>query len=497
MRGDKQMIEVKNLSYTYTSDEDNGLKNVNLLIRKGEFVVLCGRSGCGKTTLTRALNGLIPHFFEGGFSGQVSVERINISDAELSKTADLIGSVFQNPASQFFHIDTDGELAFGCENLAMEPEQIRRRVKKSVIDLHLEALTGRNIFELSGGEKQQIACGSVYAANPKVYVLDEPSSNLDVKAVLRLRQILQRLKQEGNTIVIAEHRLYYLVELADRFVYMDNSTIAQCFSSKELLQMPNELRQALGLRIPDLSKVETTVSEYKESNNAMEITDLICKRNKREILSVHRLSIPKHAVIAVIGKNGAGKSTFAECISGLQKCSGQIITQGQLCKPKERVRRSFLVMQDVNRQLFCDSVLEEITMGSSNSNPDEAKELLDLMNLSSLADKHPASLSGGQKQRVAICAAIYAKKKWLFYDEPTSGLDYDGMQHFADLLKMNQDKTEFSFVITHDMELVMSGCTHVLHLEKGKLKEFYRIDGSTQTRLRQFFLCEEREEIVN
>ena len=409
MRGDKQMIEVKNLSYTYTSDEDNGLKNVNLLIRKGEFVVLCGRSGCGKTTLTRALNGLIPHFFEGEFSGQVSVERINISEAELSKTADLIGSVFQNPASQFFHIDTDGELAFGCENQAMEPEQIRRRVKKSVIDLHLEALTGRNIFELSGGEKQQIACGSVYAANPKVYVLDEPSSNLDVKAVLRLRQILQRLKQEGNTIVIAEHRLYYLVELADRFVYMDNSTIAQCFSSKELLQMPNELRQALGLRIPDLSKVETTVSEYKESNNAMEITDLICKRNKREILSVHRLSIPKHAVIAVIGKNGAGKSTFAECISGLQKFSGQIITQGQLCKPKERVRRSFLVMQDVNRQLFCDSVLEEITMGSSNSNPDEAKELLDLMNLSSLADKHPASLSGGQKQRVAICAAISAK----------------------------------------------------------------------------------------
>lgn len=154
-------------------------------------------------------------------------------------------------------------------------------------------------------------------------------------------------------------------------------------------------------------------------------------------------------------------------------------------------------MQDVNRQLFCDSVLEEIMLGASDSNSNDAKELLDLMGLSSLADRHPASLSGGQKQRVAICAAIYAKKKWLFYDEPTSGLDYDGMQRFADLLKMNQDKTEFSFVITHDMELVLSACTHVLHLEKGKLKEFYRLDENTQTRLRQFFLCEEGEETVN
>ena len=497
MHGDKQVIEVKDLDYTYPSSKDCGLKNVNLRIQKGEFVVLCGRSGCGKTTLTRVLNGLIPHFFEGKFSGKVFVEHINIPEEELSKTADCIGSVFQNPASQFFHNDTDGELAFGCENRAMPPEQIRHRVKKSVTDLHLETLTGRNIFELSGGEKQQIACGSVYAANPKVYVLDEPSSNLDVKAVLRLKRILKKLKQNGNTIVIAEHRLYYLVELADRFVYMDNGTITQCFSSKELLQMPTELRQALGLRAPDLGKVETTFPEYKESNHAMEITDLICRRNKKDILSIHRLSIPKRAVIAIIGENGAGKSTFAECISGLQKCSGQILIQGHPCKPKERVKRSFLVMQDVNRQLFCDSVLEEIMLGASDSNSNDAKELLDLMGLSSLADRHPASLSGGQKQRVAICAAIYAKKKWLFYDEPTSGLDYDGMQRFADLLKMNQDKTEFSFVITHDMELVLSACTHVLHLEKGKLKEFYRLDENTQTRLRQFFLCEEGEETVN
>lgn len=484
------MVKVENLYFTYTSNEENGLKNINLHVDKGEFVVLCGRSGCGKTTLTRVLNGLIPHFYEGAYRGNVRVGNLNVSNAELSRTADLIGSVFQNPGSQFFHIDTDGELAFGCENQAMEPEKIRERINQSVAILELEHLTGRNIFELSGGEKQQIACGSVYAANPKVYVLDEPSSNLDARAILRLKKTLKLLKEAGNTIVISEHRLYYLMDLADRFFYMEQGEIKQIYHSEDIRKMPDEIRKELGLRAPFLESVRIRERGFKTDKIAMNIHQLKYKRNKKEVLSIDHLAVPEHGIIAVVGENGAGKSTFAECVSGLLKCHGQILLNGRDCKQAARIQNSYIVMQDVNHQLFCDSVSEEITMGLSAQQAKKEQQLTDAMDLLPLREKHPASLSGGQKQRVAICAALCAGKQWMFYDEPTSGLDYDGMQRFCTLLQANREHALVSFVITHDLELVAGSCTHVLHLEHGKVKAFYQLDGEKVEELKQIFILE-------
>lgn len=484
------MINVENLNFAYTANEENGLKNINLYVEKGEFVVLCGRSGCGKTTLTRVLNGLIPHFYEGTYEGRVKVGNLNVSNEELSRTADLIGSVFQNPGSQFFHIDTDGELAFGCENQAMEPGKIRERIKQSVEKLELENLTGRNIFELSGGEKQQIACGSVYAADPQVYVLDEPSSNLDASAILRLKKTLRLLKEAGNTIVISEHRLYYLIDLADRFIYMEQGEIKQIYLPEDIKKMSDETRKTLGLRAPFLERVRFREGGYKMDNTAMKIRQLKYKRNKKEVLSIEHLEVPKHGIIAVVGENGAGKSTFAECVSGLLKCSGQIHVEGRDCKRATRIHNSYIVMQDVNHQLFCDSVSEEITMGLTNQQAQKEQQLIASMDLAPLREKHPASLSGGQKQRVAICAAICAGKEWMFYDEPTSGLDYDGMQRFCTLLRGNQENALVSFVITHDLELVAGCCTHVLHLEHGKVKAFYQLDGKNMEVLKQVFILE-------
>lgn len=484
------MIEVENLNFAYTANEENGLKNINFHVDKGEFVVLCGRSGCGKTTLTRVLNGLIPHFYEGTYEGSVRVGNLIVSNSELSRTADLIGSVFQNPGSQFFHIDTDGELAFGCENQAMEPEKIRKRIKQSVDILELEHLTGRNIFELSGGEKQQIACGSVYAANPQVYVLDEPSSNLDARAVLRLKKTLKLLKEAGSTVIISEHRLYYLIDLADRFFYMEQGEIKQIYLSEDIKKMPDETREALGLRAPFLERVRIPERGYKIDKTAMKIRHLKYKRNKEDVLSIEHLEVPEHAIIAIVGENGAGKSTFAECVSGLLKCRGQIHVEGRDCKPTTRIKNSYIVMQDVNHQLFCDSVSEEITMGLSTQQAEKEQQLIASMDLLPLREKHPACLSGGQKQRVAICAAICAGKQWMFYDEPTSGLDYDGMQRFCTLLQENQENALVSFVITHDLELIAGSCTHVLHLEHGKVKGFYQLNRKNMEELKQIFILD-------
>ena len=182
------MIEFKNVSFHYGGEQGTGegVDNINLTVETGEVVVLCGPSGCGKTTLTRLINGLAPHFYPGELEGEVRVDGVCVSTAPLSETSRLVGSVFQNPKSQFFNVDTTGELVFGCENFGLERDEIRRRLDKTVEDMKLDALLGRNIFELSGGEKQQIACGSVYTAQPEVYVLDEPSSNLDKKAIILL-----------------------------------------------------------------------------------------------------------------------------------------------------------------------------------------------------------------------------------------------------------------------------------------------------------------------
>jgi energy-coupling factor transport system ATP-binding protein len=476
------MIELQQVNYQYPTGADgNSLSDFSLRISKGEFIVLCGRSGCGKTTVTRLLNGLIPHFYEGALTGKVTIEGHDVTRAELSQTAKLVGSVFQNPKSQFFNVDTDGELAFGCENMALPRDAILSNVKKAVRELGLDGLLGRSIFHLSGGEKQQIACGSVYATNPRVYVLDEPSSNMDAKAIGRLQSILTTLKNAGNTIVVSEHRLHYLTELADRFIYVQDGKAVQSFSPKEMRELKDRNRIELGLRPSDQNSISYTgdgvrFREKSDACPAIQMNKLHCRRGNREVLNISELEIPLHSVVAIIGDNGAGKSTLVETLSGFLKHKGHICMRGKRTKRGERTQRSYMVMQDVNRQLFCSSVRDEILLGLSEGKEQCADGLIEDMGLSEYKDRHPASLSGGQKQRVAICAAIAAGKEFLFYDEPTSGLDFDGMDRLCKLIRQNAEAALSTLVITHDFELIMGCCTHVLHLDKGRVVGFYPLD---------------------
>ena len=172
------MIELKHVSFTYQGQTGDGLHDINLTIEDGECVLFCGRSGCGKTTITRLVNGLIPQFYAGELAGSVLVDGQEVSDLPMHQLAAKVGSVFQNPRTQFFNVDTDSEIAFGIENQALPAHQLRERVDRASAELHIENLRNRNIFELSGGEKQKIAFASVYAMNPQIYLLDEPSSNL-------------------------------------------------------------------------------------------------------------------------------------------------------------------------------------------------------------------------------------------------------------------------------------------------------------------------------
>ena len=188
------MIEIKNVEFHYTGLDKGGLKNINLKIKNGECVLLCGASGCGKTTLTRLINGLIPHFYKGELKGEVIVNDKKIGEQELYSLAGMVGSVFQNPRSQFFSVDTDGEITFGPENLGLQKEEILKRKKSVITELNLHELMNRSLFDLSGGEKQKIACGSVAALLPQIILLDEPSSNLDWSAIRDLREMIKLWK---------------------------------------------------------------------------------------------------------------------------------------------------------------------------------------------------------------------------------------------------------------------------------------------------------------
>ncbi|MFI3174284.1 MAG: energy-coupling factor transporter ATPase [Bacillota bacterium] len=485
------MIQLKNVSFAYESGK-NSVEDVSLTIKKGEFVVLCGRSGCGKTTITRLMNGLIPHFHEGTLTGEVIVDSKKVSDIELSDLSATCGSMFQNPKSQFFNIDTTSELAFGCENLALSHEEIQQRITKTVDDLSLSDLMERNIFQLSGGEKQQIAIGSIYAAGPEIYILDEPSSNMDTQAIERLKTILFQLKAQGKTIIISEHRLYFLLGLADRFLYFEDGALTKEISAEEFAKISDDDLHAMGLRHTRLENVVQSVTTIPNREKGISVKGLKCFRNEKQVLSLSHIDLKKNAVVAIIGENGAGKSTFIESVSGFLPTRGDVFLGEHCAGAKERVEKSYVVMQDVNRQLFCSTVKEEIML-ETNLTEQDALELMAALDIAELSERHPASLSGGQKQRVAICSGIAAQTELMFYDEPTSGLDYKGMKNFCTLINETKEKHRLTMIITHDYELILGSCTHVLHLEKGQVVDTYPIDARGKEKLENFFINKERK----
>lgn len=220
------MIRFKNISFSYENSMEGGeLKNIDLYINKGDFVLLTGKSGCGKSTLLNMISGIIPHHIKGKIAGSIEVDGRDVLQTSVQEMALSVGSVFQNPKSQFFHLNTTDEILFSASNKGVPTDELIRRLKYTTALFHMEQLLDRNIFRLSGGEKQKIACASVYAGYPKIFVLDEPSANLNQSAINEFKRILAILKNKGYTVLVAEHRLFYLMDIADRVIYIDEGKI--------------------------------------------------------------------------------------------------------------------------------------------------------------------------------------------------------------------------------------------------------------------------------
>lgn len=471
-----RMIEFKNVSFAYPDSADGSLKNIDLTIQDGQCVLLCGRSDCGKTTLTRLINGLIPQFFEGNLSGEILLDGENLANLPMYQIAEKVGSVFQNPRTQFFNVDTDSEIAFGMENEAVPQEQMGQRVVETAQALRIKNLLSRNIFALSGGEKQKIAFASVYAMEPDIYLLDEPSSNLDMTAIGELREHLRLIKSQGKTVIVAEHRLYYLTDVADRIIYLENGRIAGDFTLKQFAALSAEKRQSMGLRAIDLQEEKPLFAAVSKQPPVLELQNVALAYKKQAVLSNISLQAAPGDIIAVVGHNGAGKTTFSRALCGLHKeTTGAYLWNGKTQKMKERMKRSYMVMQDVNYQLFAESVEEECTFGIKQPDTALAEQTLEELGLAPFRERHPNTLSGGQKQRLAAAASMVCGKELLVFDEPTSGLDYDSMVRLSTLIRRLSDMGKVIFIVTHDYEFVCRTCTRVLHLDGGEIRDDFSI----------------------
>lgn len=465
------MVELKNVSFRYGSENvecmyASSLKNIDLTVKTGECVLLTGPSGCGKTTILRLINGLIPHFYPGELSGDIFIDGGSVKERELYDTALIIGTVFQNPRTQFYNVDTTGELAFGCENRGLPEQEIYTRIDRTVAHFRMASLMDRNIFRLSDGEKQKIACASVNVSEPKIILLDEPSANLDYTATLMLRELILRWKAEGKTIIAAEHRIAYLWDIIDRAVVLSDGEIVGEFTGngkEELTQ--NQLTQ-MGLRTTVMeSPAEMQMDSFREGDRPITLRNFhfAYRGEKKNIVDIPMLQIAAGQITAIVGANGAGKTSFLNCLCGLEKrCKGTLEYEGKLYDSKSRKKLCFMVMQDTGNQLFTESVLDEVLISLKKGTANEketAMEIIRNLDLADFADRHPQSLSGGQKQRLAIACALASGRELLLLDEPTSGLDYAHMKETAALLEKLRSMGTTILVVTHDSELIRACCT--------------------------------------
>ena len=456
------MLTLENLSLFYEQDK-KVLDDINLIVADCECVLLTGESGSGKSSIINSINGLAFEYENAKFSGSIKVDNKDLKGMELYEISLMISSVFQNPKTHFFNVDTTLELLFYLENIGLDRKEMESRMEDMLKLFPIKHLLGRSIFNLSGGEKQILCVAACYISGCKIIVLDEPSSNLDDKYIDILKEMLQILKNKGITLIIAEHRIYYLTDLADRIILVRKGELFNELTKDELL---NAERQ-LGLR----SAIKTVLkAQSKLFGNDLNIKKLEYNFKEGSRLKIDDISFGLGNIYGITGKNGCGKSTFIRVMTGLDdKGKSEITFNGKILNKKDRLKNSSLVMQDVNHQLFTDSVEEEIKLGVKDLSQDRLDKVLYGLELTELKDRHPMSLSGGQKQRVAIASVLCKNSRFIFFDEPTSGMDYKNMIRISKLIKEMSTKDNIIFIVSHDNEFLNETADSILCLEEFKI----------------------------
>ena len=462
------MLEFKDVSFKYKNSKNKVLDSVNFKINKGECILLTGVSGSGKSTLIHLMNGLIPTLYEGQLEGEILFKNKDLKDIESYDISKNIGYVSQDPRGHFFTTNTTSELVFSMENYGIPLNEMKKKYSELVNLLELEKLVDKNIIYISSGERQKIAIGCSLSLEPEIIILDEPSSNLDFHMTKKLKQLIEKLKTKGYTIIIAEHRMYYIQDLIDRVFVINNGKVKEKTISD--LKINNEVP----LRSLDIFNLELENISSKNKELLMEINNITYKN----ILTNITTTIYKGDVIGLIGKNGVGKTTLLRLLSNIMKPDkGKVV--GKVIP--------FLVMQDMDYQFFTESVESEMKFGSADNDLEKINSLLMKLGLIEFKDKIPFELSGGQKQRLLIAISALANVNLLMFDEPTSGLDYVNMTKVSGILK-DLSKNSALIVATHDIEFLYKTCNRVIYLDDKVIKEDFYLNIENKKKVNNIFI---------
>ena len=501
------MIVFKGVTYTYPDASSPVLQDLDLEIDDGEFVLVVGASGTGKSTLLRCLNGLIPHFYGGTISGSIRVQSLDPTSSQPRGMSAHVGFVFQDPEAQFVVDTVESELVFAMENHNLPQTTMRKRVEEVLDQLSIAHLRNRRISTLSGGEKQRVAIASVLTLEPQVLVLDEPTSQLDPQAAEEVLTTLQKLNADlGLTIILSEHRLERVVQYADRMLYLpgggqalvDGSpqkVLRQIDLTPPLVELGKALgwdplpltikdarRQARQLRLHPPPPVGPQTFE-KDAPVDIMVDDLWYAYDGRMALRGINLEIKRGEFVAIMGRNGSGKTTLLKHRVGLlQPRRGTVRIRGMDTRHvpmEELINIVGYVPQNPNALLFADSVGEELAFTRhSHGLPEgeEPLELLDALGIADHIDRYPRDLSTGERQRVALAAILAAKPDIILLDEPTRGVDTVQKQALIRYLEAERAHERTVLLSTHDVELAAASVDRVILLGDGEVI----VDGSTR-----------------
>ena len=520
------IIDIRDLTYTYPRAEMPALREVNLSISRGEFVLLTGPSGCGKTTLCRCLNGLIPHFYSGKLEGDVDVAGLSILDTQISKLAQHVGLIFQNPDNQIFALTVEKDIAFGLENLGYSREEMIKRIDWALEATGIEDLRHRAPHELSGGQKQRLAIASVLVMRPEIIVLDEPTSFLDPVGAESILQIIDRLNRELNiTIILIEHRLDIAAPYLDRVIIMNEGRIihdgfpGEVFTSEEtkLVGVGVPRVSELGYRLRetglDLGSTPLSAQELVKAfkgrlikQSGSRVDDILPRwltpgeggyetpegvavietrglhfayPNGVKALDGVSLRVMRGEFLAIMGENGAGKTTLVKHFNGLLRPDeGGVYVDGKNISGMSvasLARKVGLVFQNPDDQLFSESVEEEVAFALRNFGFDKAKIeerivwTLDLLGLARYRKTTPFTLSGGERKRVTLASVLAWDPEVIILDEPTIGQDYAQKMKLKDLLMQMKAQGKTIIIVTHDVEFVAECKPRVALMAKGRI----------------------------
>ncbi len=482
------MINFENVTFKYNVTEYPILENVNLTIPSGELVLVVGKTGSGKSTFLGLINGLVPNFSGGEFSGDVKVFDRSIRNFQPRDFADLVGVVKQDPRSSFVTDNVEDELAYGMEQLGISSSTMRRRVEEVLDLLGLNELRNRSLATLSGGQRQRVAIASVLTTNPKVLVLDEPTSALDPSAAEEVLSILQRLVHDlGLTVVLAEHRLERVVQYADRVIVIDQDAEVfadrpvNVFATSQIAPPVVELGRNVGwnpvpLTVRDARRFADELRvRLEKSKQVVEIENLSFNYPNVKALRNINLEISDGEIVCLMGRNGSGKSTLLSQIVGLLSPTSGLV-QVLNNKPQELsginlIKTVGLVPQEPTDLLLSDSVLKECQASDKDAQVTSGTtlEIFEQLISNISENTHPRDLSEGEKLSLALSIVLAARPPLILLDEPTRGLDYAAKKILVHNLQKLGKKKHTIILATHDVELAAEVATRVILLADGEI----------------------------